>query len=167
MGAYAYCIEATESMSRVTSYFLQQKINIRDQREIGSWLTRFKELDLRLAHWKMLLPKKWRTNMARQTTLMDPNVTTAHVTHDASMILLHQLIAYPPASWGSGTACPAAGAHRRATRPGSRSPPSPTTTSNTRTSWAGCFTESRLKIDVIDPTSMAASSVPGDGTYLP
>lgn len=30
VGAFAYCIEATESLSRVTSYFLQQKINMRD-----------------------------------------------------------------------------------------------------------------------------------------
>ncbi|KAH7112922.1 fungal-specific transcription factor domain-containing protein [Dendryphion nanum] len=99
VGAFAYCIEATESLSRTTSYFLQQKININDQRDINSWLTRFKELDLRLVHWKMLLPQKWKTNMERQSTLMDPNLTTAHVTHNASMILLHQLIAYPPIEW--------------------------------------------------------------------
>lgn len=48
IGAFAYCIEATESMSQVTTYFLQQKINLRDQKQIESWLTRFKELDLRL-----------------------------------------------------------------------------------------------------------------------
>jgi hypothetical protein len=28
---------------------------------------------------------------------MDPNLTLAHITHNASMILLHQHIAYPPA----------------------------------------------------------------------
>jgi hypothetical protein len=100
VGAFAYCVEATESMSRVTSYFLQQKVNLRDQSEISAWLTRFKELDLRLVHWKMLLPQKWKTNMERQSTLMDPNLTTAHVTHNASMILLHQLIGYPPTTWG-------------------------------------------------------------------
>ncbi|TEA13441.1 Citrinin biosynthesis transcriptional activator mrl3 [Colletotrichum sidae] len=99
VGAFAYCIEATESLSRVTSYFLQQKINMRDQRDISSWLTRFKELDLRLVHWKMLLPQKWKANMARQSTRMDPNLTLAHVTHNASMILLHQLIAFPPREW--------------------------------------------------------------------
>jgi hypothetical protein len=47
-GAFAYCIEATESMSRVTTYFLQQKVNLTKQNQIGSWLMRFKELDLRL-----------------------------------------------------------------------------------------------------------------------
>jgi hypothetical protein len=48
IGAFAYCIEATESMSRVTTYFLQQKVNLSKQKQIGSWLMRFKELDLRL-----------------------------------------------------------------------------------------------------------------------
>lgn len=99
-GAFAYCIEATESMSRVTSYFLQQRVNLRDPKEINSWLTRFKELDLRLVHWKMLLPEKWKANMERQSTRMDPNLTLAHVTHNVSMILLHQPIAYPPVHWG-------------------------------------------------------------------
>ncbi|CAN9407444.1 unnamed protein product [Alternaria sp. RS040] len=101
VGAFAYNIEATESMSRVVSYFLQQKVSIRNQGEISSWLTRFKELDLRLVHWKMLLPQKWKANpnLTRQVPLMDPNLTTAHVTHNTSMILLHQLIAYPPPHW--------------------------------------------------------------------
>lgn len=30
---------------------------------------------------------------------MDPNLTLAHVTHNTSMILLHQRIAYPPLEW--------------------------------------------------------------------
>ncbi|PLB44151.1 hypothetical protein P170DRAFT_458845 [Aspergillus steynii IBT 23096] len=100
VGAYAYCIEATESLSRVTSYFLQQKVNMHDQRAFGAWLTRFKELDLRLVHWKMLLPQKWAINVTQQTSSkMDPNLTLAHVTHNASMILLHQPIAFPLPSW--------------------------------------------------------------------
>lgn len=48
LGAFAYFIEATESLSQVTSFFLQQKVNFRDASEFSSWLTRFKELDLRL-----------------------------------------------------------------------------------------------------------------------
>ena len=48
VGAFAYCIEATESLSRVTIFFLQQRINFQDRLEVSSWLTRFKELDLRL-----------------------------------------------------------------------------------------------------------------------
>lgn len=48
VGAFAYCVEATESLSRVTTYFLQQGINFQDRQQVGNWLTRFKELDLRL-----------------------------------------------------------------------------------------------------------------------
>jgi hypothetical protein len=51
VGAFAYRVEATESLSRVTTFFLQQKINFRDRQEMGSWLMRFKELDLRLVRY--------------------------------------------------------------------------------------------------------------------
>lgn len=52
--------------------------------------------------WKMLLPQKWKdSNISRQPTVitMDPNLTLAHITHNTSMILLHQRIAYPPLEW--------------------------------------------------------------------
>ncbi|KAJ5287418.1 hypothetical protein N7478_003104 [Penicillium angulare] len=104
VGAFAYCVEATESLSRVTTFFLQQEINFHDRQEVSNWLTRFKELDLRLVHWKMFLPQKWKdSNISRQPTLihMDPNLTLAHVTHNTSMILLHQRMAYPPAEWAN------------------------------------------------------------------
>lgn len=99
IGAFAYCVEATESMSRVTAYFLQQRINPNDPEAVNAWLARFKELDLRLVHWKMFLPQKWKPNMPHQASRMDPNLTLAHLTHNASTILLHQLIAWPPPSW--------------------------------------------------------------------
>ncbi|KAH7314333.1 fungal-specific transcription factor domain-containing protein [Rhexocercosporidium sp. MPI-PUGE-AT-0058] len=102
LGAFAYCIEATESLSQVTTFFLQQKIDFKNKREVGSWLTRFKELDLRLVHWKMFLPQQWKdSNISRDLSLvdMDPNLTLAHITHNTSMILLHQHIAYPPPHW--------------------------------------------------------------------
>ncbi|RFN54291.1 hypothetical protein FIE12Z_1417 [Fusarium flagelliforme] len=35
VGAFAYRIEATESLSRVTSYFLQQKVNIKDHKDLN------------------------------------------------------------------------------------------------------------------------------------
>ncbi|RGP78672.1 hypothetical protein FLONG3_3209 [Fusarium longipes] len=111
VGAFAYCIEATESLSRVTTYFLQQKINFKDRQEVGNWLTRFKELDLRLVHWKMFLPQKWRdSNISRRPTIinMDPNLTLAHITHNTSMILLHQQIAYPAPQWTSIVRMPSA-----------------------------------------------------------
>lgn len=54
--------------------------------------------------WKMFLPQKWKdSNISRQPALinMDPNLTLAHVTHNTSMILLHQRIAYPEARWSN------------------------------------------------------------------
>ncbi len=50
----------------------------------------------------MFLPQQWQdSNISRDVTVikMDPNLTLAHITHNTSMILLHQHIAYPPASW--------------------------------------------------------------------
>lgn len=101
IGALAYNIEATDSLSRVASYVLQPRVDLRDPQQVSVWLSRFKELDSRLVHWKLLLPQKWRANpnMTRHVPLMDPNLTTAHLTHNASMILLHQIIAYPLLSW--------------------------------------------------------------------
>lgn len=100
VGAFAYSIEATESLSRVNTYFLQQR-GVRERRDVHSWLTRFKELDLRLVHWKMFLPRKWKADnvTARPGSRMDPNLTLAHVTHNASMILLHQVVAFPLPEW--------------------------------------------------------------------
>jgi len=57
----------------------------------------------------MFLPGKWKdTNISRQESqvIMDPNLTLAHITHNASMILLHQLIAYPSARWDWATRLP-------------------------------------------------------------
>lgn len=104
VGAFGYCIEATESMSRVVSCFLQQRVNIDDPVEVNAWLGRFKELDMRLVHWKMFLPQKWKNNVPPSTPSgdrlrIDPNLTLAHVTHNTSTILLHQVIAYPPPHW--------------------------------------------------------------------
>jgi hypothetical protein len=48
LGAFAYRIESTELLSQVTSFFLQQRIDFRNRQEVGAWLIRFKELDLRL-----------------------------------------------------------------------------------------------------------------------
>lgn len=52
--------------------------------------------------WKMFLPQQWKdSNISRDSSLidMDPNLTLAHITHNTSMILLHQHIAFPPPDW--------------------------------------------------------------------
>jgi hypothetical protein len=48
LGGFAYCIEATESLSLVTSFFLQQEVNVARSHDVRVWLMRFKQLDLRL-----------------------------------------------------------------------------------------------------------------------
>ena len=48
IGAFAYYVESIESLCRVDMYFLRQKIDFNNRQEVSSWLTRFKELDLRL-----------------------------------------------------------------------------------------------------------------------
>lgn len=111
LGAFAYCIEATESLSQVTTFFLQQKVDFQNRQEVRNWLTRFKELDLRLVHWKMFLPQKWKdSDISSDITSidMDPNLTLAHITHNTSMLLLHQHIAYPPPHWNDFVKLPSA-----------------------------------------------------------
>lgn len=107
IGAFACSVEATESLCQITTYFLQQRVDMRNEREVESWLTRFKELDLRLIHWKMLLPQKLKPNMGhRPSGRMDPNLTLAHVSHNASIVLLHQAIAFPRFEWAFRTRLP-------------------------------------------------------------
>lgn len=109
LGAFAYCVEATESLSQVTTFFLQQRINWKDKEHAISWLKRFKELDLRLVQWKMFLPPRWKDSDISedsQVVNMDPNLTLAHITHNTSMILLHHSIAYPPIDWSDFVALP-------------------------------------------------------------
>lgn len=48
LGGFAYCIEATESLSLVTSFFLHQAVDITRGQDVQLWLMRFKQLDLRL-----------------------------------------------------------------------------------------------------------------------
>ncbi|KAJ5748322.1 uncharacterized protein N7511_010018 [Penicillium nucicola] len=112
IGSFAHCVEATESLNRVVKFFLQQTVNFGKRREFSAWLTRFKELDLQLIQrslqkadlsyfsWKMFLPRRWKdSNISKEPAFvhMDPNLTLAHITHNTSMILLHQCIAYPRA----------------------------------------------------------------------
>ncbi|OBT57511.1 hypothetical protein VE04_01606 [Pseudogymnoascus sp. 24MN13] len=98
IGAFAYYVESLESLCRINMYFLNQKIDFSNRQDVSSWLTRFKELDLRLVHWRTILPAKWKDPEVpppEATAALDPNMTLAHITHNTSMILLHQRIGYP------------------------------------------------------------------------
>ncbi|KAK7212247.1 hypothetical protein V2G26_019425 [Clonostachys chloroleuca] len=97
-GAFAYFVESLESLYQVNEYFLRQRVDFGNRQEVFSWLTRFKELDFRLVRWKTLLPPKWKDpNVPPPETsnILDPNMSLAHVTHNTSMIMLHQKIGYP------------------------------------------------------------------------
>ncbi|KAH7377754.1 fungal-specific transcription factor domain-containing protein [Pyrenochaeta sp. MPI-SDFR-AT-0127] len=100
IGGFAYCIEATETLSLVTSFFLQQAVDVAKHHDVQLWLVRFKQLDLRLVQWKLYLPERWREACALNADgNMDPNLTLAHITHNTAVVLLHQGIAYPSPEW--------------------------------------------------------------------
>ncbi|RPB00512.1 hypothetical protein L873DRAFT_1827594 [Choiromyces venosus 120613-1] len=77
LSGFAYCIEATESLSQVTRFLLQ---HIEDLRVSG-------ELDLRLREASVVNDR------------MDPNSALAHTTHNTSVVSLHQGIAYRSSGW--------------------------------------------------------------------
>ncbi|KAF2024403.1 hypothetical protein EK21DRAFT_117785 [Setomelanomma holmii] len=101
LGGFAYCIEATESLNLVTSFF-QQELDVTKPHDVQTWLMRFKQLDLRLVQWGIFLPERWREACALDADgNMDPNLTLAHITHNTAVVLLHQGIAYPSQDWQS------------------------------------------------------------------
>ncbi|KAI0015916.1 fungal-specific transcription factor domain-containing protein [Xylariomycetidae sp. FL0641] len=100
LGGFAYCIEATESLSLITSFFLQQAVNVSNVHDVQRWLMRFKQLDLRLIQWKIYLPEQWQEACVLNADgNMDPNLTLAHITHNTAVVLLHQGVAYPSREW--------------------------------------------------------------------
>ncbi|KAF6520552.1 hypothetical protein HZS61_014810 [Fusarium oxysporum f. sp. conglutinans] len=102
LGGFAFCIEATESLSLVTSFFLQYRVDFKEVHEVQRWLMRFKQLDLRLVQWKFFLPEKWRKACQfNNDGNLDPNLVLAHIAHNTAVVLLHQGLAYPPAEWQS------------------------------------------------------------------
>ncbi|RFU81205.1 zn2 cys6 dna-binding [Trichoderma arundinaceum] len=103
LGGFAYCIEATESLSLVTTFFLQQAVDVSKMRDVQLWLMKFKQLDLRLVQWKVFLPERWREACVLNDGIMDPNLTLAHITHNTAVVLLHQGIAYPSTEWQATT----------------------------------------------------------------
>ncbi|CAG8909750.1 unnamed protein product [Penicillium egyptiacum] len=102
IGGFAYNIEATESLTLVTNFFLDHAFIVADTEKARIWMMKFKELDLRLIQWKLYLPRRWReASVLNSDGVMDPNLTLAHITHNTAVILLHQAIAYPPPHWNN------------------------------------------------------------------
>ncbi|KAJ3578985.1 hypothetical protein NPX13_g1583 [Xylaria arbuscula] len=100
LGGFAYCVEATENLNLVTSFFLKQGLDMTNTQAVQHWLLRFKKLDLRLIQWKLFLPERWKEACAlNEDGIMDPNLTLAHITHNTAVVLLHQCVAYPATNW--------------------------------------------------------------------
>ncbi|RBR18058.1 hypothetical protein FVER53590_04303 [Fusarium verticillioides] len=98
IGAFAYYIQSIDSLCQISKSFLQPTVDFTNRQEVSLWLTKFKELDLRLVHWKMYLPQQWKDSGVSRKIMpgvMDPSMTLANATHNTSVILLHERIAYP------------------------------------------------------------------------
>lgn len=78
LGAFAYCVEATESLNQVTTFFLQQRIDWQNKQDVVDWLARFKELDLRLVQYVTAsgLPCRCNTMTDSRSKLEDFLATT-------------------------------------------------------------------------------------------
>ncbi|KAF4334040.1 hypothetical protein FBEOM_12133 [Fusarium beomiforme] len=98
IGSLAYYIQSIDSLSQILTTFLQPAVDFTNRQQVSLWLTKFKELDLRLVHWKMYLPQQWKdSGISREFMpgVMDPSMAIANATHNTSLILLHERIAYP------------------------------------------------------------------------
>ncbi|EGU88111.1 hypothetical protein FOXB_01373 [Fusarium oxysporum f. sp. conglutinans Fo5176] len=98
IGALAYYIQSIDSLCQISKTFLQPTVDFTNRQGVSLWLTKFKELDLRLVHWKMYLPQQWKDSGVSRKIMpgvMDPSMTLANATHNTSVILLHERIAYP------------------------------------------------------------------------
>ncbi|KAF5004596.1 hypothetical protein FDECE_8926 [Fusarium decemcellulare] len=100
MGGFSYAVQATEYLNQVVTGFVYPDVDSGNQQEVTAWLTRFKELDLQLVHWKMFLPKKWRDpNRAPDTSTgphdLDHTVKTSNITETWLRVCPQQIIVPP------------------------------------------------------------------------
>lgn len=105
LGGFAYTIEATDNLSLVTQFNHRYALEPENSSKLSAWLNRFRQLDSRLLQWELCLTHRWR-DVRVVNGYIDPNLTVAHMTHNAAIILLHQWLACPPpqstSSWLSG-----------------------------------------------------------------
>ncbi|OAA58921.1 Transcription factor [Niveomyces insectorum RCEF 264] len=99
LGGFAYLIEASECMTRVVTFLLQESVDFSARDGLRRWFERFQTLDAMLIRWKTFLPARWRVASIDMNGLMDENLTLAHIMHNASVIMLHQNVAYPDAKF--------------------------------------------------------------------
>ncbi|ANB14549.1 hypothetical protein AWJ20_2146 [Sugiyamaella lignohabitans] len=95
LGGYAYLVEATEFLDRIVNFLRRESVDFSSSDDgFSRWFNVFQELDSMLVRWKASLPEKWQVSRVHSNGWMDQNLTLAHVTHNASVILLHQNLAY-------------------------------------------------------------------------
>lgn len=104
LGGLAYCVESTELLSQVARFYSEHDVHPQSLEALQETVRRYKELDMKLVRWKNNLPPEWtevkpKLNFLGDWTHIDENMMLAHVTHNTSVILLHQYIAYERASW--------------------------------------------------------------------
>ncbi len=95
LGGFAYLVEASECLTRVVTFLLRESVDFSAGDGLRRWFERFQSLDAMLVRWKTFLPLRWQVAGLDATGCMDENLTLAHITHNTSVIMLHQNIAYP------------------------------------------------------------------------
>lgn len=99
LGGLAYLVEASECLNRVATFLLRDSVDISVNDSLRRWFENFQHLDATLVRWKTFLPARWQVSGIDATGKMDENLTLAHITHNTSVIMLHQIIAYPDAAF--------------------------------------------------------------------
>lgn len=107
LGGLSYSVEATEWLIQIAEFYIQKEIDANDTQAVQSWLSKFRKMDMQLVNWKKSLPPIWRNRDKKFLSkfgkvIQDPNLSLAHVTHNASVILLHQQVAFPLGFSNSG-----------------------------------------------------------------
>ncbi|XWX00266.1 hypothetical protein V2A60_008286 [Cordyceps javanica] len=95
IGGLAYTIEATESLFLVNKFHERHSLNPDSAAQLSGWLHKFRQLDSRLLQWELCLTHRWR-EVRVVDGYIDPNLTIAHMTHNAAIITLHSRLAQPP-----------------------------------------------------------------------
>ncbi|ATY62339.1 C6 transcription [Cordyceps militaris] len=95
IGGLAYTIEATESLFLVNKFHERQPLQPDSASQLSSWLHKFRQLDSRLLQWELCLTHRWR-EVRVVDGYIDPNLTMAHMTHNAAIVTLHSRLATPP-----------------------------------------------------------------------
>ncbi|KAM3541613.1 hypothetical protein ARSEF1564_005473 [Beauveria bassiana] len=95
IGGLAYTIEATESLHLVSKFHERHPLEPDSASQLSGWLHKFRQLDSRLLQWELCLTHRWR-EVRVVDGYIDPNLTIAHMTHNAAIITLHSRLACPP-----------------------------------------------------------------------